>query len=114
MGKIYCIDLDDTICFPNHQFKDSTKKYLESKPNEPVINRINKLHENGNKIIILTARRMLTHNGNLENIINDVGEITKEWLSNNNVKYDELHFGKPYADYYVDDKAVELENFLIE
>ena len=57
---------------------------------------------------------MLTHNGNLENIINDVGEITKEWLSNNNVKYDELHFGKPYADYYVDDKAVELENFLIE
>ena len=33
---------------------------------------------------------MLTHNGNLEDI-NDVGEITKEWLSNNNVKYDELH-----------------------
>ena len=41
------------ICFPNHQFKDSTKKYLEAKPNEPVINRINKLYENGNKIIFL-------------------------------------------------------------
>ena len=57
---------------------------------------------------------MLTHKGNLDKIISDIGEITKEWLSNNDVNYHELHFGKPYADYYVDDKSVLLSSFLNE
>ena len=114
MKKIYCIDLDDTICFPNHQYKDSIKKYLEAKPNKPIIDKINNLYKEDNKIIIFTARRMLTHKGNLDKIISDVGEITKEWLSSNDVNYHELRFGKPYADYYLDDKAVLLSSFLNE
>ena len=41
MKKIYCIDLDDTICFPNHEFTDSFKKYGEAKPNIPIIEKVN-------------------------------------------------------------------------
>jgi capsule biosynthesis phosphatase len=111
MNKIYCIDLDDTICFPNHEFSDTYKKYMEAKPNFSVINKINSLYDNKNEIIIFTARRMLTHNGDLEKILADVEDVTKNWLKKFDVKYHKLIFGKPYADFYIDDKAVELKNF---
>jgi len=32
-------------------------------------------------------------------------------LDRNGIPYDELHFGKPVADFYVDDKAVKLEDW---
>ena len=32
MDKIYCIDLDDTICFPNHEFTETFDKYVKAKP----------------------------------------------------------------------------------
>ena len=114
MKKIYCIDLDDTICFPNHEFTDFFKKYGEAKPNIPIIEKVNILYDNGNKIIIFTARRMLTHKGNLENILTDVEDLTINWLKKHDVKYSEIVFGKPYADFYVDDKSMSLENFIIE
>jgi len=114
MKKIYCIDLDDTICFPNHEFSDSFRKYGEAKPNSPIIEKVNTLFEGGNKIIIFTARRMLTHKGDLQKILTDIEELTKNWLKKHNVKYTEIVFGKPYADFYVDDKSMSLENFIIE
>lgn len=114
MRKIYCIDLDDTICFPNHDFKDAFNKYYKAAPNVDVIKKINELYDSGNKIIIFTARRMLTFDGDLKKIKKDVEKITIDWLSQNSVKYSELLFGKPYADYYVDDKATTLNTFLNE
>lgn len=101
-------DLDDTICFPNHNEKDTYKKYGLAKPNEEIIEVMQDLYYNqGYKIIINSARRYLTHNGNIEAILKDVEDITLEWLYKYNVPYDELVFGKPYAStYYVDDKAI--------
>ena len=102
---IYCFDLDDTICYPNHNETDTFEKYGKALPNHKMIAVINELHET-NKIIIHTARRMLTHSGNLDMIMKDVGKITEDWLEENGVKYDEIIFGKPYADFYIDDKAI--------
>jgi len=110
---IYCFDLDDTICFPNHEFNDTIKKYKLAQPNFPVIEAINKLKEN-NKIIIFTARRMLTFDGDIDRIKEDVEEITIEWLKIYSVKYDELIFGKPFADVYVDDKNLYIEHLIKE
>lgn len=112
--KIYCVDLDDTICFPNHEFSDSINKYKKAKPNKKIIDKINFLYDNGCEIIIFTARRMLTHNENIEKILEDVEEITINWLRQNNVQYTRLLFGKPYADHYVDDKSMSLNEFLVE
>jgi len=39
--------------------------------------------------------------------------MTEKWLKDNRVCYDELIFGKPAADVYVDDKAVLPEDFAI-
>ena len=106
-------DLDDTICFPNHGGVDTFAKYALAIPNPQVIDAINNLHDLGFYVIINTARRMLTHNGDLEKIVEDVGEVTKQWLAKYNVKYDELQFGKPYSStYYVDDKAMNIREFL--
>jgi hypothetical protein len=53
---------------------------------------------------------MLTHGGDLDKIIEDVGCVTEKWLDDHKVPYDELIFGKPYSStYYVDDKAMTPE-----
>ena len=57
--KIFYFDLDNVIC------KTSANYYSHSKPIKSSIKTINKIHENGNKIIIFTARGMSTFNGNI-------------------------------------------------
>lgn len=99
------IDLDDTICSTrNRDFKNSI-------PNKQVIDKINKLYDKGWKIIIFTARGGKSCK-TLEEKELKYRQITEEWLKNNNVKYNTLMFGKPNADYYVDDKNISIEEFL--
>jgi hypothetical protein len=38
-------------------------------------------------------------------------EVTENWLRQNGVPFDELVFGKPIADLYVDDKAMSVKDF---
>ena len=48
---------------------------------------------------------MRTHKGKWT-ILADIGEVTISTLNKFEIPYDELFFGKPYANYYVDDLAV--------
>ncbi|KAL9129686.1 MAG: hypothetical protein Q9217_001928 [Psora testacea] len=67
---------------------------------------VRQLHEAGHHIIIQTARRMKTHKGNVGAVIADIGTITFQSLERYGIPYDEVFFGKPWADVYVDDLAV--------
>jgi tRNA A-37 threonylcarbamoyl transferase component Bud32 len=49
---------------------------------------------------------MRTHKGNVGAIIADIGKITINTLEKFGIPYDELYFGKPYADFYIDDLAI--------
>ena len=110
--KTIVFDLDGTICEPNLSMKNTEDRYGKAKPIKKVIDKMNDLRYNGFYIVIHTARRMLTHNGDVEKIIEDVGAVTEKWLADHQVPYDELIFGKPYADtHYVDDKAMNIEQF---
>ena len=101
----FVIDLDDVICFTtNRDFKNS-------EPNKPVINKINELYKKGWEIIIFTARGDKSCDTLLEKEIK-YKLITQDWLRKNNVLYNKLMFGKPNADYYVDDKNMSIEEFL--
>ncbi len=51
---------------------------------------------------------MRTHDGNVNNVIKDVGDITFKTLEKFDIPYDELIFGKPYAHYYIDDLAINV------
>ena len=110
--KSIVFDIDDTICFPDHSKKDSHEKYGLAKPNLPLIEKMQQMADDGWYITLSSARRMLTHNGDVEKIIADIGIITTSWLSRHDVPYNEIHFGKPYAStYYVDDKSMTLDQF---
>lgn len=104
--KTYVFDLDGTICFPNLDAPDTHTRYRMAKPNPRVIAFMRWCYEHGDRLIIHTARRMLTHKGDVDKIIEDVGQVTIDWLKEQKVPYHELVFGKPYGDYYIDDKAV--------
>ncbi len=107
------IDIDHTICIPNDAEKDTFEKYGKAKPIKEMIDAIRKAKQSGYRIVLFTARRMATHNGDINKVIEDVGELTINWLKEHDVPYDELQFGKPNAVYYVDDKAL-LPNQFIE
>lgn len=112
LTRTIVIDIDDTICRPNHEAKDSYEKYGKAEPIESVVKAIRTAKEKGYKIVLLTARRMVTHDGDVNKIIEDVGDITAQWLEKHNVPYDEIQFGKPYAIWYVDDKSLMPDEFV--
>ena len=66
---------------------------------------INQLYAQGHEIILFTARGYVTGI--------DWREVTEKQLSDWGLSYHELHFGKPNADYYVDDRMLDM-NVLLE
>ena len=97
-----CFDLDNTLV----TFPTIVGDYTTVNPILENINFLNYLHKMGHTIIIHTARRMKTHGGNTGKIMAEIGKITFDTLEKFNIPFDELYFGKPEADFYIDDKAV--------
>lgn len=97
-----CFDLDNTLvtapCVKGN--------YATVKPLPDNIEICQKLKELGHIIIIYTARRMKTHNGNVGQVMKDIAEVTFQNLADFQIPFDEIYFGKPYADIYIDDKAI--------
>lgn len=104
-GISFVFDIDDTIC--NNKNRD----YENAIPYTEIINKINYLYDNGATIKLYTSRGMVSCNGDLEKIIAKNKTILEKWLEKNNVKYNELIFGKPLGDLYVDDKAMNVREF---
>ena len=98
----FCFDLDNTlVTFPKINGDYNTV--------EPIIKNINYLKylkSFGHTIIIYTARRMKTHKGNTGKLMADIGKITFNTLEKFKIPYDEIYFGKPEADIYIDDLAL--------
>lgn len=100
--KRFCFDLDNTLV----TFPKIKNDYTTVKPITKNIEILRKLKSIGHTIIIYTARRMRTFDGNVGKIIKDVGIITLKTLDQFSIPYDEIYFGKPYADFYIDDLAI--------
>lgn len=99
--KTYCFDIDGVI----FEISDGYKKY---KVIAETFALIKELKAEGNKIVLYTARKMKTHSGSLGRINKDIVEETLYQLRINGIFYDEIYFGKPAADYYIDDKAINF------
>lgn len=63
------------------------------------------LHSQGHTIIIQTARGMKSCNSNLGKILKKSAYIILKWLEDEGIPYDEIYFGKPEGDLYIDDRA---------
>jgi CMP-N,N'-diacetyllegionaminic acid synthase len=95
--KVFCFDIDGVI-----MSLTKNDDYTQSKPVTKTIELINTLFERGHHIIIFTARGYVTKI--------DWEDFTKEQLREAGLKYHELKFGKPAADYYIDDKLIDLNS----
>jgi capsule biosynthesis phosphatase len=104
--KKFCFDLDNTLV----SYPKVMGDYSTVEPIKKNIEYLRFLKESGHYIIVYTARRMKTHNGNVGSIIADIGKVTIETLSKFNIPHDELIFGKPHADFYIDDLGVNCFN----
>jgi len=94
----FCIDIDETIC------RTTGTSYELSKPIAEAVKAIQNIKAFGHYVIMFTAR------GSGTGI--DYAELTTKQLSEWGVPYDELRFGKPFADIYIDDKAMFAKDWL--
>lgn len=97
----FCFDLDETIC-SGGRFPD----YKGAQPIRGMPERIRELREMGCRIIIWTAR------GTSYPMTDELRRTTLEQLQAWDVPFDELRFGKPVADVYVDDRGMSAADFM--
>ena len=97
-----CFDLDNTLV----TYPVVSGDYSTVQPIQKNIDFLKYLKSFGNTIIIHTARRMKTFSGNCGKVMADVGKLTFDTLHKFNIPYDEIYFGKPNADFYIDDLGV--------
>jgi hypothetical protein len=93
----YCFDIDETIC------SSQDLDYSTAIPIEGRIEKINLLFDSGHIIKLFTAR------GSKSGI--DFEELTIAQLKIWGLKYHEIKFGKPFADFYIDDKGINAIDF---
>ena len=98
---IYCFDLDGTLCHTEGS------DYMNSIPMQERIDVVNRLFDEGNTILIDTARGAGSG-------INWLDE-TKEQLAQWDVKYHKLRVRiKFHADIFIDDKGISDKDFFRE
>ncbi|MEK7382394.1 MAG: hypothetical protein AAB262_03815 [Elusimicrobiota bacterium] len=95
---VYCFDIDGTLC------TNTEGDYESALPVPATIARVNTLFEAKHRVLLYTAR------GSTTGI--DWRATTERQMRDWGVRYHELYFGKPTADLYIDDKAVNIKDWL--
>ncbi len=95
---IYAIDIDGVLC------DEMLGEYEKSTPDHRVIRKVNQLYDEGHEIKIFTGR------GSATGI--DWRDFTIKQLNSWGVKFHELILGKPVADVFVDDKAINIKDWI--
>ncbi|OGF00940.1 MAG: hypothetical protein A2509_04010 [Candidatus Edwardsbacteria bacterium RIFOXYD12_FULL_50_11] len=95
-NKTFCFDIDGIIMslVPGND-------YSLARPLPETVSLINRLYDRGHRIILFTARGYVTGI--------DWAETTRQQLESCGLRYHQLMFGKPAADYYIDDRMISLE-----
>ena len=91
------VDIDGTICYTNGN------NYESSEPRYDRIERLNKLYDEGNEIHYWTARGAKSGK--------DWTEFTRRQLGEWGVKSTSIRLGKPHYDKWIDDKAIDAEEY---
>ncbi len=101
-----CVDCDGVLA----DNSDLSVPYADRKPYPHAIEWMKQLHADGHYIIILTARGMTKYDGDKALASKFGYEELYIWLTKYGIPFDELHFGKPSADAYIDDRAVQVNS----
>ena len=101
------VDVDGILCEKAEIGNPSSM--LTAKPIAENIKAVNRLYKLGHKVIIYTARRGTDCD---DPVALDQETATLRWLVANRVMYHKVLFNKPWADYYVDDRAIGMGELL--
>tara|TARA_R110002074_G_scaffold251622_1_gene423142 strand:+ start:1315 stop:1650 length:336 start_codon:yes stop_codon:yes gene_type:complete len=101
----YVFDIDGTIC------DTESGNYENSTPHVHRIKIVNDLYDDGNRIVLHTARGMGRSNNSSTYAHEAFYELTRMQLLEWGVKFHELFLGKPAGDVYIDDKAIKDIDF---
>jgi capsule biosynthesis phosphatase len=102
-----CIDIDGVLC----ELRKNDETYSTVKPIRGAKEKLASLRAAGHYIILFTARHMKTCGGNVGLVMARQGQTTLQWLAKHGMEYDEIHFGKPHADIYIDDNALSFTDW---
>lgn len=94
---IYCFDIDGTLC------SKTDGDYAMAEPFPDRIAVVNALYSDGHTVKLFTAR------GSTTGI--DWRSVTETQMQKWRVLYHELIMGKPEADIFIDDKAVNADHW---
>jgi len=98
------IDLDGVIC----PVKKPEQDYSDLMPLPGAVERLRELKKAGHHIVIMTARHMATCESNVGKVMKRMGKLTFDWLDKYDIEYDEVYFGKPNGEVYIDDRAIRF------
>lgn len=113
--KTIAFDLDDVICYRSKEYEHlGPDKYDYCEPDQHVIDLVNSLYEEGNKIVIYTARGMSQYKGNVALIYSELYSKTIQQLDAWGLKYDQLVMGKIHYDLLIDDKALNSSEMTLQ
>lgn len=101
------VDFDDTLALTLN------RDWVNASPNIELIEKLNALYDKGWTINIVTARGQLSCNGDSELASAKYRKQIEAWLYENKVKYTDLSFQKKLAAYYIDDKGITPEDFIL-
>src|SRR5581483_12137981 len=102
-----CIDVDGVLC----ELRRPEQTYAEVQPLPGAVEKMKALKAAGHYLILMTARHMATCNSNVGLAIARQGKTLLDWLAKHEIPYDELWFGKPHADVYIDDNAYRFSSW---
>lgn len=101
--KRVMIDLDGTIHKYSKGYADGT---IYDEAFEGARKVIDFLRNLGYEIVIFTTRALQTENDNYEEQIKNISQ----WLQKNGIYFDKITAEKLAADFYIDDKAIRINN----
>lgn len=108
-SKVYVIDIDGTICDKPKCRDDGD--YETSIPKLDRIEKINALYDEGHTIKYFTARGMGRFGDSRILAQKHFYTLTYNQLKQWGCKFHQLILGKPSADYYIDDKGINSDDF---
>lgn len=102
-----CIDVDGVIC----RLKRGQETYADILPIDGAQAKLRALKDAGHYLVLYTARHMKTCDSNVGLVLARQAKTLLDWLEEYKIPYDEIYFGKPHADVYIDDNAYRFSSW---
>ena len=102
-----CLDIDGVLC----ELRRPEQSYAEVQPLPGAVEKMKALKAAGHYLILCTARHMATCGSNTGLAVARQGKTLMDWLARHEIPHDELWFGKPHADVYIDDNAFRFNGW---